>query len=118
MVALPKEIAHLTEELARVKERNKASIQELEMGLARLRDSLARREREQAEAAELKKDLEEERNLREKELAELRNSLAGSISACGWCLAGRLANFTTLPLRNNLNNQPLISLKGMSLQNI
>ena len=78
-----KEIAALTEELARVKERSKAAIQDLET-------VLARRELEQAE---LKKDLDEERYLRkqvekngerieaarhdlETELAKLRDSLA------------------------------------------
>ena len=77
-----KEIAVLTEELARVKKRSKATIQDLETELAELkknlneerdlrkrvekkadelRDSLARRELEQAE---LKKDLDGERDLR------------------------------------------------------
>ena len=101
------EIAVLTEELARVKkeldeerdlrkrveknadERSKAARQ-FETELAKLRESLAKRELEQAE---LKKDLNEERNLRkqveknaderskaarqdlETELADLRNSL-------------------------------------------
>ena len=76
-----KEIAALTEELARVKERSKAAIQDLEKELAELkknlneerdlrkqvennadelRDSLAKRELEQAE---LKKGVDEERQL-------------------------------------------------------
>jgi uncharacterized protein involved in exopolysaccharide biosynthesis len=58
-----KEIADLTAELARVKESSKAARQEFETELATLRDSLARREREQAE---LKKDLDEERDLRKR----------------------------------------------------
>ena len=58
------EIADLTVDLARVEEpeRSKAARQEFEKELARLRDSLARREQEQA-AAELKVDLDEEGDL-------------------------------------------------------
>jgi chromosome segregation ATPase len=70
-----KEIADLTAELARVKESSKAARQDFETELARLRDSLAGREREQAE---LKKDLDEERELlarREQEKAELKKDL-------------------------------------------
>ena len=58
-----KEIADLTAELARVKERSKAARQEFEKELAMLRDSLERREREQAK---LKKELDEERDLRKR----------------------------------------------------
>ena len=83
-----KEIAALTEELARERESSKAARQDLETELAKLRYSLERRE------LELKKDLDKERDLRkqveknaderskaarqdlEKELANLRNSLA------------------------------------------
>ena len=70
-----KEIADLTAELARVKEKSKVARQEFETELARLRDSLARREREQAE---LKKDLDKERDIlarRESEQAELKKDL-------------------------------------------
>ena len=56
-----KEIADLTAEMETVKESNKAARQELETELADLRNSLAGREREQAE---LKKGLDEERDLR------------------------------------------------------
>ena len=67
-----KEIADLTEEMAKVTEDNKALRQELETELADVRNSLAAREREQAE---LKKGLDEERDLRkrlEMEADELR----------------------------------------------
>ena len=82
-----KEIATLTEELARERERTKAVRQDLET-------ELAKRELEQAEMIQLKKDLDEERHLRkqmeknadervksvrqdlETELAKLRDSLA------------------------------------------
>ena len=85
------EIASLTEELAREKERSKAARQNLESELAKLRNSLERREQEQLE---LKKELDEERDLRkqveknaddrvksarqdlETELAKLRDPLA------------------------------------------
>ena len=84
-----KEIADLTEELARERERSKAARQDLETELARFRNSLERWELEQVE---LKKDLDKERDLRkqveknadeskaarqdlETELANLRNSL-------------------------------------------
>ena len=78
-----KEIAALTEELARVKERSKAARQDFEAELAKLRNSLERRELEsrqdletelaelrdslakrELEQVELKKDLDEERDLR------------------------------------------------------
>ena len=67
-----KEIADLTAEMATIKESNKAAKQELEMELADLRKSLAGREQEQEE---LKKGLDEERDLRkrlEKNADELR----------------------------------------------
>ena len=70
-----KEMSDLTAELASVKERSKAARQEFEAELAKLRDSLAMREREQAE---LMKDLDEERDLlarREREKAELKKDL-------------------------------------------
>jgi hypothetical protein len=84
-----KEIAALTEELARVKERSKAARQDLETELVKLQNSLARRELEQVA---LKRELDEERDLRkqveknaeriksarqdlETELAKLRDSL-------------------------------------------
>ena len=69
------ELADLTAELASVKERSKAARQEFETELARLRDSLARRECEQAE---LKKDWDKERDLLarlEREKAELKKNL-------------------------------------------
>jgi hypothetical protein len=75
-----KEIAVLTEELVRVKERSKAARQEFETELAKLRSSLAKRELEQAE---LKKHLNGERNLRErveKDADELRAQLLQSLS--------------------------------------
>ena len=53
-----KEIAILTEELTRVKLRSEATRQDLEKELAKLRNSLERRE------LELKKELDEERDLR------------------------------------------------------
>ena len=79
-----KEIADLTEELVRERERSKAARQDLETELAKLRNSLERRELEQVE---LKKDLRQaEKNADESrkaarqdletELANLRNSLA------------------------------------------
>ena len=89
-----KEIAALTEELARERERSKAARQdfeteqaELKTEQAKLKTELARRELVQAE---LKKDLDEERHLRkevernaqsvrqdlETELAKLRDTLA------------------------------------------
>ena len=77
-----KEIADLTAELA-VKEKGKSARKELETELAKLRDSLARREREQAE---LKKDLDEERDLRrqlEKNADELRTQFLQSLSKEG-----------------------------------
>ena len=78
-----KEIADLTTELARVKERSKGARQEFEGELAKLRDSLVRQEREKAE---LKKDLDEERNLRkrlEKNADELRAQVLQSLSKEG-----------------------------------
>ena len=58
-----KGIADLTAEMATVKESNKTPRQELETELAELRNSLAEREREQAE---LKKGLDEGRDLRKR----------------------------------------------------
>ena len=55
------ELAALTEELARERERSKAARQDFETGLAKLRYSLERWELEQVE---LKKDLDKERDLR------------------------------------------------------
>jgi len=56
-----KKIADLTAEMATVKENNKAARQELQTELTELRNSLAGREREQAD---LKRGLDEERKLR------------------------------------------------------
>jgi len=58
-----KEIVDLTAEMATVKENNKAARQELQTELTELRNSLAGREREQAD---LKNGLDEERELRKK----------------------------------------------------
>ena len=78
-----KEIAELTEDLARERERSEAARQDFETELAKLRYSLERRELEQVE---LKKELKQaEKNADESkaarqdletELANLRNSLA------------------------------------------
>ena len=78
-----KEIKDLTEELSRVKERNKAARQNFKVELAKLRNSLARQEREKAE---LKKDLDEERDLRkrlEKNADELRAQVLQLLSKEG-----------------------------------
>ena len=84
-----KEIADLTTELARVKGRSKAARQEFEVELDKLRDSLARQEREKAE---LKKDLDEERDLRkrlEKNADELRAQVLQSLSGKEGHLTGQ-----------------------------
>ena len=65
-----KKIANLAAELAREKERSNAARQESETVLAKLQDSLARQEHEQAE---LKKNLDEERDLRKR----LEKNLSG-----------------------------------------
>ena len=76
-----KEIADLTTEMKTVKESNKALRQELEKELAEVQNSLAAREQEQAE---LKKGLDEERELRkrlETEADELRAQLLPHIQS-------------------------------------
>ena len=74
-----KEISDLTAELARVKERSNAARVEFETELTRLRDSLARRENEQAE---LKNCMDGERVRRNRELAKLKKDLDEERDLC------------------------------------
>lgn len=81
LVKYKRDIADLTTEISTVKESNKAARQELELELAELRSSLAGREREQEE---LKKGLDEEKELRkrlETEADELRTQFLQHIQS-------------------------------------